>query len=684
MKKIIILLIPAWLLLSCNKTNESKNNDTNKTMISTQTQTNVISELTKKFGNEVKSQAEKGISQAASLWLVSDGSEDDFKKFCTENFAGTADARKLLFEKLQRNFEILNGYFNRITLDLQEPVQLDEGELIPVDDIFAGYDSRAHLYEDLFANKAAFVTILNFPAMTLEEKTENSDKMSRLDWAYARMGDVFTSRVPSEINQKLAQSMSAADTYISNYNIFMGNLANDKGEKLFPSDMKLISHWGLRDELKSNYNDKEHGLEKQQMIYEVMKNIIAQKIPQTVINSNKYQWNPTSDKLLDNGKEIPFEAEQNTRYQTLLNLFQNQKAYDAYDPIYKNYIDRKFSSEMEIPLTDIEKLFAELLSSPEVKKTAELIKKRLGRNLEPFDIWYNGFKSSKGMPETELDKITKAKYPNPEAFHKDMPNMLKNLGFSPEKAEYISAKIKVDPARGSGHAWGAQMKSDFAHLRTRIAKDGMNYKGYNIAVHEFGHNVEQTLSLYDVDYYMLNGVPNTAFTEALAFVFQNRDMQLLGFENRDSEKEYLEDLDIFWSCYEIMGVSLVDQGVWKWMYAHPDATPESLKQAVNEIAVDVWNKYYADVFGIKDQPILAIYSHMIDDPLYLSAYPVGYLIKFQLEKQFAEKGFAPEVQRIFTLGRLTPQAWMKAATGNPISNRPLLESVDKALEKILK
>ncbi|MBQ3832967.1 MAG: hypothetical protein II815_07310, partial [Bacteroidales bacterium] len=72
------------------------------------------------------------------------------------------------------------------------------------------------------------------------------------------------------------------------------------------------------------------------------------------------------------------------------------------------------------------------------------------------------------------------------------------------------------------------MKGDVAHLRTRIAKSGMDYKGYNIAVHELGHCVEQTITLYDIDYYMLKGIPNTAFTEAVAFMFQGRDLKLLG------------------------------------------------------------------------------------------------------------------------------------------------------------
>ena len=35
----------------------------------------------------------------------------------------------------------------------------------------------------------------------------------------------------------------------------MGHLLTDDGRRLFPEDMVLLSHWNLRDELKSNYAD---------------------------------------------------------------------------------------------------------------------------------------------------------------------------------------------------------------------------------------------------------------------------------------------------------------------------------------------------------------------------------------------------------------------------------------------
>jgi len=260
-----------------------------------------------------------------------------------------------------------------------------------------------------------------------------------------------------------------------------------------------------------------------------------------------------------------------------------------------------------------------------------------------------------------------------------LPAILMKLGFSKDRAAYLSEKIAVDAARGSGHAWGAQMKGQKSHLRTRIPPEGLDYKGYNIAIHEFGHNVEQTLSLYDVDYYMLTGVPNTAFTEALAFIFQKRDLELLGINNDDPEKEKQDVLDKTWTLYEICGVSMLDIAVWKWMYENPDATAEQLRDATIRLSKEVWNEFFAPVFGVKDETILAIYSHMVSYPLYLSAYAFGQIIEFQLEQYLQGKDFAKEVDRIYRIGRLTPNQWMLEATGEPLSTEPLLDAVRNAI-----
>ncbi len=201
-------------------------------------------------------------------------------------------------------------------------------------------------------------------------------------------------------------------------------------------------------------------------------------------------------------------------------------------------------------------------------------------------------------------------------------------------------------------------------------------KGYNITIHEFGHNIEQAISLYDVDYYMLNGVPNTAFTEALAFMFQKRDLILLDINDKSSHKDMMQSLDIFWNSYEIMDVSMVDIAVWKWLYQNPNADETQLKDAVINISKSVWNNYFADVFGYKDGTILGIYSHMISYPLYLSSYSLGQIVNFQIEDYLQNKQFATEFDRMYKIGRLTPQEWLQTATGSELSVKPMLKTIN--------
>ena len=682
MKKELLttLLLAIFLFTHCTMTKEKQATETKN--ITQEIITKTTSAIIEKYQPTNKDIVTRGVSHTASLWRTSDGTTDDFMNFCLKNFISDQEEKKVVFHKISKNLESLFGHQNKITLDLNANMHLDNGKYHNIDAMFAAYSPSAHFASDFYNNKIAFVISLNFPPYSLDEKNTLGKNWNNLEWAYARMGDVFTARVPAELSQKIGTAGTNADIYIADYNIHMGHLLNDKKEKLFPENMVLLSHWNLRDEIKSNYANKKNGLEKQDMIYSVMKHIIDQTIPEAVINSSDYDWNPKTNETFKKGTKVELTPEPFTRYQQILNSFRAMKATDEYYTDYNTFIKRSFSGSKEIPQEEVEKLFDEYLSNPILKQVGALISKRLGRNLRPYDIWYDGFKARSSISEDVLNKQTQTKYPNAQALDNDLANILTKLGWEKNRAKFIASKVDVDPARGSGHAWGAQMKSENAHLRTRISDKGMDYKGYNIAIHEFGHNVEQTVSLHDVDYYMINGVPNTAFTEALAFIFQKRDLQLLGYKNTNPNKEHLQTLDLYWSVFEIMGVSMVDMKVWKWLYANPEANAEQLKAAVIKIATEVWNKYYAEVYGSKDEPILAIYSHMIASPLYLANYSFGHLIDFQIEQYLVGKDFSDEVDRIWSIGRVTPQIWMQKAVGENISINPMIEATQEALKHI--
>ncbi|MDD5629811.1 MAG: hypothetical protein PHU21_12145, partial [Elusimicrobia bacterium] len=334
--------------------------------------------------------------------------------------------------------------------------------------------------------------------------------------------------------------------------------------------------------------------------------------------------------------------------------------------------------EREMTEPEVEALLKGLLEAPAGRKVAGLVKKRLGRKLLPFDIWYEGFKPPKGLPLDRLDALIKKKYPTAEAFRRDIPDILAKLGFAPDTARFLAEHIVVDAARGAGHAAGPDMRKEVSHLRTRVGEDGMDYQGFNTAMHELGHCVEQTFSMQKIDHYLLNGVPNSAFTEGFAFVFQTRDLDVLGLRKPDEKAAALKDLDDFWSAREIAGVALVEMRTWRWMYGHPEATPAQLREAMVGIARDVWNQYYAPAFGVKDSPVLAIYAHMFYYSLYIPNYFLGHLIAFQVEDYFKTHSLGAEMERMCRIGSVTPAEWMRQAVGAPVSYAPMVQAAEKA------
>ena len=687
-----------WILLGISLLLAACHNDA--TMISEQHIHSAITTVLQAHPTADSAMLARGAKHVAALWRESDGTEMDYQTLIASSYAATDVEKEQLYNRMAFILEQCRQSADMLNNTLQEPTTLlGKGDPTQIDWIISGYSPMAHFAEDMFANKIAHICVLNFPHYSLEEKNTLGKDWTRQEWAYARLGDIFSSRVPGHVVANYSQALSEAENYIAGYNIMMHCLRNEQGEQLWQEPMALLSHWNLRDELKSNYAEakeptpdpslrgRELGRERQEIIYQIMLRIIRQEIPECVVNNDKLLWCPTTNFVGGNPDseiklKVDVSREPDTRYQQIINIFHAAQQIDTYRSDAPTHVLRTFNEDLQIPFEEIESLFTQLIQSDEVKQVASIIRERLGRDLRPYDIWYDGFKSRSSISEDVLTAETQKRYPNAKAFEKDMPRMLMDLGFASDKANAIASHIVVEAARGSGHARPCVGREQPARLRTRVSNKGMDYKGYNIAVHEFGHNVEEVISLYDIDYYTLAGIPNTGFTEASAFLFQERDLQLL-HHSTQSQPHADQLFDLIWGMYEIMGVSLVDMRMWQWLYANPKATAADLREAVIRIASEVWNQYYAPVLGEKDSPLLAIYSHMIGYALYLPAYPIGNLVQYQLEEHLAQcetaQEWAQEYTRIYQQGCLTPDAWMRGAVGSPMSVEPILNAVREAL-----
>jgi len=656
-------------------------------------------ELVQQHGKGSARRIHTGLAQVAARWRRADGSLKELTAFVKQHFVSDPGVLKETAARLEYALEMLDGHANEVAREMARFQVLDQGPQRPVDSLLAAFSPTAHIIEDLFKSRIAFVALLNFPVTTLDERLKRGPDWSREQWAAARLAARFEHRVPAEVIQQIDRVSADADRYIDGYNVLLDHIELADGSKPFRKGLKLISHWGLRDEIRGLYEQGKDGLARQRLITQVMEQIIRQQIPARIIDRAELLWDPVTNKVREpEGKWRQGAREPDRRYEHLRQVFSAKRRLDPFFPDAPTHIDRVFRLEREIPERRVRRLLEGVLKSRVARQTAELIRKRLGRPLEPFDLWYNGFRprACRSTPErpargartgtqhteSELDRITRKRYPDAAAFGKDLPRILGQLGFDKQTAAYLARHIVVDPARGAGHAHGPKRRDDSAHLRTRIGPGGMNYKGYNIAIHELGHNVEQVFSMTRIDHTLLEGVPNTGFTEAFAFLFQARDLELLGLATPDPQAAALQTLERFWAAFEISGVALLDMEIWHWMYEHPDATPARLREATLELAARLWNRFYAPVFGVKDQVLPAIYSHIIAYGLYTPDYPLGKLITFQVEQHMQGKGLAQEMERMCVLGRLAPDVWMRQAVGSDLSEKPLLEAVAAALQQV--
>ena len=408
------------------------------------------------------------------------------------------------FDRFEFALERLSGYLNSLTRDLKQGADLEIGPMLPLDERLSAYNVGAHVSDDLFANKLAFVALLNFPLTTLDERMTQGMSWTRRQWAEARLAGQFQTRVPADVVARQTEAYAAADNYIAGYNIYMHHVLTPDGRRLFPPGHApaqpleparraegplLRSRWPRAPAVDRARDGEDRppgdpgGRGRQ---------------PPARLDARDRRRRPLTRegrRAPAGATATPSTAPEDERYRRWLDIFAAERLVDAHTPDNPTLIDRRFNVNREIPEAQVQALFAAVLDSPLAARVAKLIQKRLGRTLQPFDIWYSGFRPRGRFSEAELDAITKQRYPNAAAYAADMPRLFHELGFSEERARFLADRIVVDPARGSGHALGATRRDDEAHLRTRVGKDGMDYKGYNIAVHEMGHNVEQVFSV---------------------------------------------------------------------------------------------------------------------------------------------------------------------------------------------
>jgi hypothetical protein len=139
-----------------------------------------VAALVAAHGEAARPRAERGVRQVAKLWREEDGDAAAFEAFVQQHFAPDEARRDAMFRRLDGLHEQMDGSLLGTLLAFRWQTDLDLGPVEPYDELFAGYDPFAHVNDDFFANKIAFVVLLNFPLATLDEKLRDGP-----DWTPA-------------------------------------------------------------------------------------------------------------------------------------------------------------------------------------------------------------------------------------------------------------------------------------------------------------------------------------------------------------------------------------------------------------------------------------------------------------------------------------------------------------------
>ena len=622
--------------------------------------------------------AEAGVNRVANRWQECDGDANEFKDFCEKQFVADAKDRTRLLDRYESALSRIGGHLYEINRHLRRWTDLRGDEMPEIDNLMAMFDPCPDLSDQFYKQKIAFVALLNFDRPDLSTMLEEGHKWSTDQWAEVRAGWAFGPRVPAEVNDRARKLEHEADMFVSEFHVPVGCMVDVNGKSWFEKERKLIAHWLIREEIKAGYT-QEGGLEKQRALSWVMSRHIDGTLPKQIMDETcTGKWNPQTNTI--DGEDAG-ELLGPVRYEQLNTQRSVAVEYDKYYDEHPTAIARKFDLEREIPEETVEQLMIDLLEAPVRKDIAVFMSKKLGRPLEAFDIYLEDI--SEGASSAELDEKVTAMFKDELVFQDKLPEVLRGLGYSDEDAAFLGTRVNVEIARGAGHAMRPGIPEYHAWLRTNRLDDRLGWDGFDTAMHELGHNLEQLISTHFVPRPLLRNVPNTACTEAFAFLYQNKAREVVGIPVDDEAKAFaIASVEGLLAACQIAGPSLVELYTWRWLYQNPDATPEMLRDEMLRIAADVWDKYFKDQFGEDPYHILAAYQHMVGYPLYLADYTIGHVISHQIKSHMRGKDLAAETKRICSIGRLTPDLWMKRAVGSGISASQLIDDATSGLTQI--
>ncbi|HUU98592.1 MAG TPA: hypothetical protein VM487_22900 [Phycisphaerae bacterium] len=638
-----------------------------------------VAALVERHGQNEAGRIRAAVRRVAQRWTAVDGSADEFSRFCQDFYVTDPADRERLLARLETVLTTTQGHLHEISRSAGQWMEFAGEQLPGVDELLAAFSPAPDLAEQLYAQRIAFLILLNFEPATLERMQRDGPKWSTDQWVAARLTRGLPPRIPGDVQTAVRHKYLAAKNWIYSFHPHVGALVDADGKRLHEPGTTLLPHWKVRDEVIQAY-DGPDALPRQRALMWCMRRFIDGTLPEVLLARDPDQpWDPQANTI--GGKPVQ-ETIGLVRYEHWLEVFRAEQLLDPYYPEHPTALARSWDLHRELPVARAEQILIQLLKAPVRGRLCAFVRDRLGRPLEAHDVYFD--RPFARAPAAELDAAVAQRFKGLEDFGRSIPAILREVGFSDEDADWLASRIRVERSRDAGHSTPPGLPEYGPWLTTSLQRGRFNFAAYGTAMHELGHAVEQAVSIGRAPRPALKGVPGSCAVEAVANIFCDTRFKLVDVKLSTEPIDPLDQMTIetMLSACQIAGPAIVELRTWRWLYEHPDATAAELRDAVLQIAADVWTEFFEEYYGPDPYHLTAAYQHMIGYPLYLANYVLSGVAVQQMRAYVREKDRASELLRMYTIGRLTPDLWMERAVGAPLSVEPLLRDTERVLAQL--
>jgi hypothetical protein len=638
-----------------------------------------VAALVEQHGQNQADRIRAGVERVARRWTATDGSGEEFARFCQGFYVANPADRKRLLERLETVMVATQGHLHEISRSAGQWMEFAGDQLPGVDELLAAFSPAPDLAQQLYAQRIAFLILLNFEPPTLETMQREGPHWSMDEWVAARLTRGLPPRIPGDVQTAVQRRYLAAKNWIYSFHPHVGALVDADGKRFFEPGTTLLPHWKVRDEVIQAYGTPD-ALPRQRALMWCMRRFIDGTLPNVLLERDPDgAWDAKANTI---GGQPVQETIGLVRYEHWLELFHAEQLLDPYYPEHPTALARSWDLDREVPAERAEQILITLLKAPVRDRLYAFVRDRLERPLEAHDVYFD--RPFKRAPADELDAAVAKRYKGIEDFGRQLPETLREVGFSDEDADWLASRIRVEHSRDAGHCTPPGLPEFGPWLTTSLNRGRFDFAAYGTAMHELGHAVESAFSVPRAPRPALRGVPGSCAVESVANIFCDTRFKLVNVKLSTEPIEPLDQttIETMLSACQMSGPALVELRAWRWLYDHPDATAEELRDAVLQIAANVWTEFFEEHYGPDPYYLTAAYQHMIGYPLYLANYVISGVALQQMRAYVRGKDVASELMRMYTIGRLTPDLWMERAVGAPLSVEPLLRDTERVLAQL--